>query len=142
MKRPAKPATLVILTAMAVFAVLFPFLGSGTGQLIANNGEVPQPGPEADASQMFEEGRETFRFDTFRDEAYWGDALKLHQAIAGDEHYRTTPLKGLWTHTKGGFYHDGRFATLNDVLKHYNGQFKLALTEPETSDLIEYLKSL
>ena len=21
--------------------------------------------------------------------------------------YRTTPLKGLWTHTKGGFYHDG-----------------------------------
>ena len=27
-----------------------------------------------------------------------------------DEHYRTAPLKGLWTHQKGGFYHDGRFA--------------------------------
>ena len=26
--------------------------------------------------------------------------------------YRTTPLRGLWTHTKGGFYHDGRFANL------------------------------
>src|SRR5688572_5333890 len=36
-----------------------------------------------------------------------------------DERYRTTPLKGLWTHTKGGFYHDGRFATLKDVLRHY-----------------------
>ena len=24
------------------------------------------------------------------------------------------PLSGLWTHTKGGFYDDGRFATLAD----------------------------
>src|SRR4029434_2826082 len=30
--------------------------------------------------------------------------------------YRTAPLAGLWTHQKGGFYHDGRFATLRDVL--------------------------
>ena len=29
-----------------------------------------------------------------------------------DERYRTAPLRGLCTHTKGGFYHDGRFATL------------------------------
>ena len=34
--------------------------------------------------------------------------------------YRTTPLKGLWTHTKGGFYHDGRFATLREVVDHYD----------------------
>ena len=59
-----------------------------------------------------------------------------------DERYRTTPLKGLWTHTKGGFYHDGRFTTLNDVLQHYDGQFKLELTDPEINDLVEYLKSL
>src|SRR5262249_813823 len=31
---------------------------------------------------------------------------------APDKRYRTSPLKGLWTHQKGGFYHDGRFATL------------------------------
>ena len=24
-----------------------------------------------------------------------------------DEHYRTAPLRGLFTHTRGGFYHDG-----------------------------------
>jgi hypothetical protein len=30
--------------------------------------------------------------------------------------YRTTPLKGLWTHQKGGFYHDGRFAGLREVV--------------------------
>ncbi len=35
------------------------------------------------AQQMIEEGRKTFRFDTFGDEAFWGDQLKLHQAIAG-----------------------------------------------------------
>jgi hypothetical protein len=29
-----------------------------------------------------------------------------------DERYRTPPLRGLWTHQTGGFYHDGRFATL------------------------------
>lgn len=62
-----------------------------------------------------------------------------------DERYRTTPLKGLWTHTKGGFYHDGRFTTLLDVVNHYNANLPggpLALTEGEKTDLVEYLKSL
>jgi cytochrome c peroxidase len=57
-------------------------------------------------------------------------------------HYRTAPLKGLWTHQKGGFYHDGRFATLQDVVEHYNTFFGLELTKREISDLIEYLLSL
>jgi hypothetical protein len=59
-----------------------------------------------------------------------------------DRRYRTTPLKGLWTHTKGGFYHDGRFATLLDVVNHYDALFSLGLTDGEKSDLVEYLKSL
>jgi hypothetical protein len=59
-----------------------------------------------------------------------------------DQMYRTAPLKGLWTHTKGGFYHDGRFATLPDVIDHYNNHFKLGLTAAEMQDLAEYLKSL
>src|SRR6058998_2536465 len=32
---------------------------------------------------MFEQGRQIFRFETFGDEAYWSDKLKLHQAIEG-----------------------------------------------------------
>lgn len=56
--------------------------------------------------------------------------------------YRTAPLAGLWAHQKGGFYHDGRFATLADVVKHYDTHFKLSLSEQEKRDLIEYLKSL
>jgi hypothetical protein len=56
--------------------------------------------------------------------------------------YRTAPLAGLWTHQKGGFYHDGRFATLSQVVEHYNRNFRLGLTDREIGDLIEYLKSL
>ena len=56
--------------------------------------------------------------------------------------YRTTPLKGLWAHQKGGFYHDGRFATLGDVVDHYDRFFKLGLTAGEKRDLVQYLKSL
>jgi len=56
--------------------------------------------------------------------------------------YRTAPLAGLWTHQKGGFYHDGRFATLQDVLAHYDRNFKLGLSDQEKVELIEYLKSL
>jgi hypothetical protein len=61
---------------------------------------------------------------------------------APDHRYRTSPLKGLWTHTTGGFYHDGRFATLLDVVNHYNTLFGLGLSSAEKSDLVQYLKSL
>ena len=56
--------------------------------------------------------------------------------------YRTSPLAGLWTHQKGGFYHDGRFATLKDVVEHYNRNFRLGLSDQEKAELIEYLKSI
>lgn len=59
-----------------------------------------------------------------------------------DKRYRTAPLRGLFAHTKGGFYHDGRFATLNDVVNHYNTFRRLGLSEEEKHDLVEYLKSL
>jgi cytochrome c peroxidase len=59
-----------------------------------------------------------------------------------DERYRTAPLRGLWTHQRGGFYHDGRFATLRDVVDHYDRFFKLGLDEQQKRDLVEYLKSL
>jgi hypothetical protein len=59
-----------------------------------------------------------------------------------DETYRTAPLRGLFAHMKGGFYHDGRFETLMDVVNHYNNFKKLNLSEAEKNDLVEYLKSL
>ncbi len=56
--------------------------------------------------------------------------------------YRTTPLKGLFTRMKGGFYHDGRFADLMAVVEHYDSRLNLGLTGSQKADLVEYLKSL
>ena len=56
--------------------------------------------------------------------------------------YRTTPLGGLFARQKGGFYHDGRFATYKDVVNHYNTFQNLQLTAAEKNYLVEYLKSL
>jgi hypothetical protein len=43
---------------------------------------------------------------------------------------------------KRGFYHDGRFATLADVINHYDTLGTLGLTATEKTDLAEYLKSI
>jgi hypothetical protein len=59
-----------------------------------------------------------------------------------DRRYRTTPLRGLFAHMKGGFYHDGRFATLDAVVNHYDDHFDLSLTPQQKRELVEYLKSL
>jgi hypothetical protein len=77
---------------------------------------------------------------------------------APDQRYRTSPLKGLFTHIRGGppsdraepgpFFHDGRFATLLDVVRHYNDagvgnkMVPLGLTDAEMADLVQFLRSL
>lgn len=65
------------------------------------------------------------------------------QSSRGPERrYRTTPLAGLHTRMKGGFYHDGRFPDLRAVVDHYDRHRKLRLSEAEKGHLIEFLKSL
>jgi len=70
---------------------------------------------------------------------------------APDNVYKTMNLAGIFVRengrfmspaNKGRYYHDGRFATLLDVVNHYNTRFSLGLTAQEKSDLVEYLKSL
>jgi hypothetical protein len=56
--------------------------------------------------------------------------------------YRTAPLAGLWSHQKSGFYHDGRFQTLDEVVQHYDQHLKLGLSAQEKKELVEFLKSL
>jgi hypothetical protein len=38
---------------------------------------------DKNAERMVRQGRQIFRFDTFGDEVFWGDTIKLHQAIEG-----------------------------------------------------------
>src|SRR5881409_1607873 len=65
----------------------------GAARAVAPEGNAPSAGVpwgfdnviEDNANRMVREGRQTFRFDTFGDEAFWGDALQLHKAIAGEK---------------------------------------------------------
>lgn len=63
--------------------------GPAAGTQAQNPGAAVPPGTiyddqiAANASQMVADGRQTFRFDTFGDEAFWGDQLHLNQALAG-----------------------------------------------------------
>jgi hypothetical protein len=61
---------------------------------------------------------------------------------APDLRYRTSPIGVLFTHAKGGFYHDGRFPTLAKVVDHYDTCMALNLSAGEKSDLVQYLLSL
>jgi hypothetical protein len=58
-----------------------------------------------------------------------------------DGTYVTAPLQALFTRSKRGFYHDGRYPTLTDVVNHYRSCFKLSLSTQQQDDLIQYLKS-
>jgi mono/diheme cytochrome c family protein len=58
-----------------------------------------------------------------------------------DGTYVTAPLQALFTRSKRGFYHDGRFPTLLAVVDHYDSCFNLGLTAQEKDDLVQYLKS-
>ena len=68
------------------------------------------------------------------------DSFQADRSPTGQ--YRTAPLRGLFTHRKRGFYHDGRFKSLSSVVDHYNGCFSLDLSPAQKRDLVEYLKSL
>jgi hypothetical protein len=61
---------------------------------------------------------------------------------APDQRYRTSPIGAVFTHLKGGFYHDGRFPTLQAVVDHYNTCMSLGLTGNEQNDVVQYVLSL
>ncbi len=81
-------------------------------------------------------------------------------ARSPDGRYRTAPLRALFTRSRGGppaaslasepgpFFHDGRFPTLRDVVRHYDangvgaGGVPLGLSDAEVEDLVQYLRSL
>jgi hypothetical protein len=58
--------------------------------------------------------------------------------------YRTTPLRGLWRppQLRGPYFHDGRAATLEAVVEHYNTRRGLNLTAAQRADLVQFLKTL
>ena len=52
-------------------------------QLVPRNRRGFDAQIDMNAIDLLEDGRQTFRFDTFGDQAFWGGSLQLHQAIKG-----------------------------------------------------------
>ena len=76
----SKIRTLVMVTLALLFAATMVVI-SHSGSVAAHNA---RQNPVVDnAIQKVQQGEQTFRFDTFGDQAFWGDTLKLHQAIEG-----------------------------------------------------------
>src|SRR5262245_50856300 len=71
----AASAAAGLLVTAATFAAKSPPTTTG-----ANDADIARY-----SQTMLEEGRKTFRHDTFGSEAFWGDALQLHKAIAGQK---------------------------------------------------------
>src|SRR5690348_8328821 len=74
----------LVLVSLAVASFL--------GAALAQNPDTDSPQKasfnqtvEQNAQGMIDEGRQTFRFATFGDEAFWGDQLHLHEAIEGQK---------------------------------------------------------
>ena len=82
----SKVLTLLVVVALGLFYI------AGRGWAQSNRGASTGGGERVNgfdsqingnAQRMFEQGRQIFRFETFGDEAYWSDKLKLHEAIEG-----------------------------------------------------------
>jgi hypothetical protein len=67
-------------TAVVAF-LLYVVAAVGVGTLAAlRSSQAARPKPRP---TLISQGRQIFRFDTFGDQAFWGDQLQLHRAIAG-----------------------------------------------------------
>src|SRR5215216_1023691 len=92
---------LVSLVVILLAGVAFPFLSIDRGRAQDQSAAQIQAKKQKNKSfddqidvnalQMIDDGRQIFRFDTFGDEAFWGDMLKLHQAIEGASFGGTGP---------------------------------------------------
>jgi hypothetical protein len=72
--------------ALVVGSVTVPGLGWAVFTVVAQQSDNDFDAVAAlHAQTMLEEGKKTFRYDTFGSEAFWGDALQLHKASAGEK---------------------------------------------------------
>ena len=81
-----KVLKLIALLAFIVSGVGFFYSTVSSRAQSRSHPEVPfsqQISENADG--LMEQGRRTFRFDTFGDEAFWGSTIHLHQAVQGEK---------------------------------------------------------
>ncbi len=74
---------IMLLASVAIAMVYFAAAGQAQSEQSQGNGEGFDQQITANGLPVLEDGKRVFRFDTFGDEAFWGDTLKLHRAIEG-----------------------------------------------------------
>src|SRR5215813_13439517 len=78
MSRPKLRPTSILIAAIPVIAI-----GFAVRSATVNAKNLPHNSTVQNAINKVQQGEQIFRFDTFGDEAFWGDTIKLHQAIEG-----------------------------------------------------------
>jgi hypothetical protein len=82
-------AGVILLVAAAIATFRQTSSSAQAQQPVATTGSAPIASFDStinqNAQRMIEEGRRIFRYDTFGSEAFWGDQLKLQQAIVGQK---------------------------------------------------------
>jgi mono/diheme cytochrome c family protein len=63
-----------------------------------------------------------------------------YAARSATKKYRATPLRALWQHPP--YFHDGKAASLEAAVDHYDATLRLKLSAEQKKDLVEYLKSI
>ena len=100
--------------------------GAVVASAAPKKGAVPtsQQGFDAEIARhvqtMVDEGRKTFRYDTFGSEGFWGDTLQLHKAIAGERNGGVGPGVSPKTALSVGLKVDSD--ALPDALKKHRGR--------------------
>src|SRR5215510_6801545 len=100
-----------------------------TGVALAQQGFDAEINRHAQA--MLAEGKKTFRYDTFGSEAFWGDALQLHKAIAGEKNGGVGPGVSPKTALSVGLKVDAD--ALPEALKRQLAAGKVDLDDPATT---------
>src|SRR5262249_32896120 len=80
---------------------------------------------------MLEEGKKTFRYETFGSEAFWADALQLHKPIAGEKNAAAAPGVSPKTALSVGLKVDAD--ALPDALKKQLAAGRVNLDDPATT---------
>jgi hypothetical protein len=72
----------ILVVAILAVCSLALFANDGNASSTASPSASDQANLKS-ALNMLDQGRQVFRFATFDDQTFWGDALRLHEAIAG-----------------------------------------------------------
>src|SRR5262249_7019909 len=80
MTRPTSRTWLIGMSVLWLLLLVLSVTRTTFGKQVKNK---PSKDIVANATDKITRGQQVFRFDTFGDQAFWGDTLKLHQAIEG-----------------------------------------------------------